>query len=71
MPTVLLAFMAAYAIVLWAQSRAGLSLVSALRETSVLFAGVVGTLAFGERFSGRQVAATVAAVAGIVLIQLG
>jgi len=63
--------LAAYAIVLWAQSRAGLSLVSALRETSVLFAGVVGTLAFGERFSGRQVAATVAAVAGIVLIQLG
>jgi drug/metabolite transporter (DMT)-like permease len=63
--------LAAYATVLWAQSRAGLSLVSALRETSVLFAGAIGALAFGERFSGRQTAATLATVAGIVLIQLG
>lgn len=63
--------LAAYAIVLWAQSRASLSLVSALRETSVLFAGLIGTLVFRERFSGRQTFAAVTVLAGIVLIQVG
>lgn len=61
----------AYGIVLWAQSRTPLALVSALRETSLLFAGVIGTLVFGERFSLVRLAATVAAVLGIVLLQLG
>jgi drug/metabolite transporter (DMT)-like permease len=62
--------LAAYAIVLWAQSRAPLPLVSAVRETSLLFAGLIGTLVFGERFSPTRLAATVAAVAGIALLQL-
>jgi drug/metabolite transporter (DMT)-like permease len=60
---------AAYTIVLWAQSRAPLPLVSALRETSLLFAGVIGTLVFGERFRPVRLVAIVAAVAGIILIQ--
>jgi drug/metabolite transporter (DMT)-like permease len=59
----------AYALVLWAQSRAPLSLVSALRETSVLFAGVLGTLVFREPFSGARLAATVSAVVGVVMLQ--
>jgi drug/metabolite transporter (DMT)-like permease len=62
--------LAAYTTVLWAQSRAPLALVSALRETSLLFAGVIGTLVFGERFRPIRLVATVAAVAGIVLIQV-
>jgi drug/metabolite transporter (DMT)-like permease len=62
--------LAAYAIVLWAQSRAPLPLVSAVRETSLLFAGLIGTLVFGERFSPTRLAATVAAVAGIALLQV-
>src|SRR5699024_6710156 len=37
---------AAYAIVLWAQDRSSLAMVSALRETSVLFAGVIGAMVF-------------------------
>jgi drug/metabolite transporter (DMT)-like permease len=61
--------MVAYATVLWAQSRAPLALVSALRETSLLFAGVIGTLVFGERFRAIRLVATIAAVAGIVLIR--
>lgn len=60
---------AAYSTVLWAQSRAPLALVSALRETSLLFAGVIATLVFGERFSAVRLAATVAAIGGIVLVQ--
>lgn len=62
--------MAAYAIVLWAQSRASLSMVSTLRETSVLFAGVLGAVFFAERFTLRQSLAAVGVVAGIALIQL-
>jgi drug/metabolite transporter (DMT)-like permease len=59
----------AYALVLWAQSQAPLALVSALRETSLLFAGVLGTLVFRERFSLVRLAATVCAVVGVVLLQ--
>lgn len=62
--------LAAYAIVLWAQDRASLSLVSALRETSVLFAGVIGAAFFAEGFSAKQSIAAIGVVAGIALIQL-
>jgi drug/metabolite transporter (DMT)-like permease len=60
---------AAYGAVVWAQGHAPLALVSALRETSLLLAGVIGTLVFGERFSLVRLAATATAVAGIVLLQ--
>lgn len=61
--------LAAYAIVLWAQTKAPLPLVSAVRETSLLFAGAIGMMIFGERFSMTRLVATSAAVIGIVLIQ--
>jgi len=41
----------AYAIMVWTRSLSPLALVSALRETSVLLAGVLGWLAFGERLT--------------------
>ena len=62
--------MTAYATVLWAQTQAPLALVSAVRETSLLFAGVIGTLVFAERFSAIRLVATAAAVAGIVLVRV-
>jgi drug/metabolite transporter (DMT)-like permease len=61
---------AAYGTVLWAQTQAPLALVSALRETSLLFAGVIGTVVFGERFSPVRLVATIAAVAGIALVRI-
>ncbi|MGF6835840.1 drug/metabolite transporter (DMT)-like permease [Paenarthrobacter sp. TE4293] len=61
----------AYGIVVWAQSLAPLALVSALRETSVLLAGVIGALFFNEKFSRLRLGLTVVAVAGIAAIQLG
>jgi drug/metabolite transporter (DMT)-like permease len=61
----------AYAIVVWAQNQAPLALVSALRETSVLLAGVLGWLVFGERFSPARTVLTLAAVGGVVVLQLG
>lgn len=63
--------MLAYGIVVWAQNLAPLALVSALRESSVLLAGIIGFLIFGERFSKTRMAWTTAAVAGIVALQLG
>ncbi|QDW61328.1 DMT family transporter [Oerskovia sp. KBS0722] len=63
--------LAAYTIVVWAQSIAPLAVVSALRETGVLAAGAIGFLVFREPLSVRRVTATVCAVAGIVAIRLG
>ncbi|WP_043469588.1 EamA family transporter [Arthrobacter sp. Rue61a] len=63
--------MLAYGIVVWAQSLAPLALVSALRETSVLLAGIIGAVFFKEKFSRLRGALTVVAVAGIAAIQLG
>jgi drug/metabolite transporter (DMT)-like permease len=61
----------AYAIVVWAQSVTPLALVSALRETSVLLAGLLGWVAFGERMSPVRTLLTIAAVGGVVALQLG
>ena len=60
----------AYGIVLWAQTRAPLAEVAAIRETSVVFGAVIGVRAFGESFGRRRVAAAVVIATGIVLISL-
>ncbi len=60
----------AYGIVLWAQTKAPLAEVAAIRETSVVFAAVIGTLVLGEGFGRRRVAAAVVIATGIVLIGL-
>jgi drug/metabolite transporter (DMT)-like permease len=60
----------AYGIVLWAQTRAPLAEVAAIRETSVVFAALIGMAAFGEHFGRRRVAAAAVIATGIVLISL-
>ena len=60
----------AYGIVLWAQTRAPLAEVAAIRETSVVFAALIGVAALGEAFGRRRVAAAVVIATGIVLISL-
>lgn len=59
----------AYGIVLWAQSVAPLALVSALRETGVLMAVLIGWLFFRERLRPSGIVATAAAVVGILLVR--
>ncbi|KJL33486.1 EamA family transporter [Microbacterium azadirachtae] len=61
----------AYTIVVWAQSVAPLAVVSALRETSVLVAGVIGWVFFREPLRAWRIVASVAAAAGIALVRLG
>lgn len=63
--------LAAYTIVVWAQSLAPLAVVSAVRETSVLAAGLIGFLVFGEPFRAARAVASVVAVAGIIAIRAG
>lgn len=58
----------AYGIVLWAQTRAPLAEVAAVRETSVVFAALIGALVLGEGFGRRRLAAAAVIAAGIILI---
>ncbi|MFC6158267.1 DMT family transporter [Kribbella jiaozuonensis] len=60
--------MAAYGLVLWAQTRGTLAAIAALRETSIIFGALIGTLFFNERFGPKRAAAAAVVVTGIVLI---
>lgn len=62
---------AAYGLVLWAQTHGALAAVAALRETSIIIGAVIGTLLFQEPFGRPRIAATVLVVAGIVLLNVG
>jgi drug/metabolite transporter (DMT)-like permease len=77
-PRVLLAGLAAgalsvlaYGLVLWAQTRGALAPIAALRETSVIFGAIIGTLIFREPFGRTRIVATVLVAAGIVLLNVG
>jgi drug/metabolite transporter (DMT)-like permease len=59
-----------YGIVLWAMMLAPIGLVAALRETSVLFAAIIGARLFGEPFGPRRWIALVLIVGGIILLRL-
>jgi drug/metabolite transporter (DMT)-like permease len=62
--------LAAYGLILWAQTSGALAPIAALRESSIIFGALIGALFFGERLGrGRAIAATVV-VAGIALISL-
>ena len=58
----------AYGIVLWAQTRAPLAEVAAIREISVVFAALIGVAVLGEDFGRRRVVAAVVIATGILLI---
>jgi drug/metabolite transporter (DMT)-like permease len=62
--------LASYAIALWAMTLAPIGLVAALRETSVLFAAILGAVLFKEPFGPRRWLALVLIVAGIVVLRL-
>ena len=61
---------AAYAIVVWAFAQAPIALVAALRETSVVFALVIGVAVFKERLDLAKVLATTVTLAGAAMLQL-
>lgn len=59
-----------YWIAIWAFTQAPIALVAALRETSILFAVLIGTLLLRESAGGARWLAAASIVAGVVLIRL-
>ena len=61
----------AYGLAVWALSVAPMAAVSALRETSVLFAAIIGVKLLGEPLGARRIAAAALVAAGIMMIEWG
>ena len=61
----------AYAIVVWAFTQAPIPLVTALRETSTIFALLLGVMVLGENLTLVKVIATVVTLVGAVLMKVG
>ncbi|WP_017611061.1 DMT family transporter [Nocardiopsis xinjiangensis] len=59
---------AAYGLVLWAQLSGAVAGIAALRETSIVFAAVLGALLFEERFGAVRVTASAVVVTGVLLL---
>lgn len=59
-----------YGLAIWALSVGGMAHVAALRETSVLWGSLIGTLILGESFGYRRVLAAMTVVAGLLLMHL-
>ena len=60
----------AYWIAVWAMTKAPIALVTALRETSVLFAVAIGVVFLKEKFDRQKLIATALIIAGIVAIRI-
>jgi len=60
-----------YAIALWAMTRAPVASVAALRETSVLFAALLGTVLLKERFGLQRAIGTGVIVGGVMALRFG
>lgn len=59
----------AYGLVIFALSLGAMGMVSSLRETSVIFAALIGTLFLREPFGRQRVVAALLVAAGIVLLK--
>jgi drug/metabolite transporter (DMT)-like permease len=57
-----------YGIVIYAMNEAPLGAVSALRETSVLFAALIGAIFLGETLTARRILACAVIVSGTIII---
>ncbi|APW40709.1 phosphonate utilization protein [Rhodoferax koreense] len=66
-----MASIGSYGIALWAMTRAPVASVAALRETSVLFAALIGAAFLGERFGWQRAAGTLVILAGVMLLRFG
>ncbi len=60
---------AAYALVIWAFTQAPIPLVTALRETSIIFALILGVFFMNERLSLMKVVATFFILSGAALLR--
>jgi drug/metabolite transporter (DMT)-like permease len=61
----------AYAISVWAMTKAPVAMVASLRETSVLFATLIGARLLHEKLTARRWAGVAAVVAGVIALKAG
>ena len=66
-----IASLGSYGIALWAMTQAPVATVAALRETSVLFAVLLGVWLLKEVFTPRRVIGTLTIVVGVMALRLG
>jgi drug/metabolite transporter (DMT)-like permease len=59
-----------FAVFLWALSRSSIGAVTALRESSVLFAAIIGMVFYGERRSIHRLGAAALIVIGLMVITI-
>jgi drug/metabolite transporter (DMT)-like permease len=60
----------AYGVALWAMTRAPVAAVAALRETSVIFAALIGAWLLKEGHIARRVAGAVTVAAGVIALKI-
>ena len=65
------ASMGSYGVALWAMTRAPVATVAALRETSVLFAALLGVWFLKEVFTTRRIIGTCVILAGVMALRMG
>ena len=65
-----LASAGAYGLVIYAMNNNPMAMVSALRETSVLMAALIGTLVLKEGFGKTRVSAALLVAGGILIMNL-
>jgi drug/metabolite transporter (DMT)-like permease len=65
-----LAAFVGYAVVIWAMTKAPIAAVAALRETSVVFAALIGVALLGEPFRAQRAFAALVILAGVVTLRL-
>ena len=61
---------AAYALVIWAFTQAPIALVTALRETSIIFALLIGVFFLKEKLDLAKVLSTALTLAGVAMLRL-
>lgn len=62
--------LAAYWIAIWAMTLAPIAAVAALRESSVVFAVIIGVVFLGESFTWLRAASVLTVAAGLVMLRL-
>lgn len=61
---------AAFALVIWSFTQAPIALVTALRETSIIFALLIGVVFLREKLSPAKLASTAITLLGVALLRL-
>ena len=60
----------AYVAVMWALSQGDMASVSAIREVSVVFAAIIGTVFLNEAMGKRRIIASLIVLSGIIILNI-